>query len=287
MQTCIALDKPEARDNPWTPDGAMKPRTPVQGSPAPPLRRLLRSMATLEPVRVAYCTVCGLPPEFCEYNTEVPHPASTQDAPARPSGGSGAGKAEQALAALSLEGTGGASAGGSAGAELVRDGLRARLCPFADSLRARVPRPRAAQILRAQTRPRKAPKVAKSQPRSRRVVTPAQWLDVPRCLSHAGPTSTLFGCTRSQLTRSTLQVVIERATRNKRKCVTTVIGLDQFGVKLADASKKFGKKFACGASVTKDASNKEQIDVQARAACVCSCAFAASLALLQAGRLHG
>jgi density-regulated protein DRP1 len=82
-------------------------------------------------------------------------------------------------------------------------------------------------------------------------------------------------------------VVIERATRNKRKCVTTVIGLDQFGVKLADASKKFGKKFACGASVTKDASNKEQIDVQARAACVCSCAFAASLALLQAGRLHG
>jgi density-regulated protein DRP1 len=60
------------------------------------------------------------------------------------------------------------------------------------------------------------------------------------------------------------QVLIERATRNKRKCITTVIGLDLFGVKLADASKKFGKKFACGASVTKDASNKEQIDVQAR-----------------------
>ena len=60
-------------------------------------------------------------------------------------------------------------------------------------------------------------------------------------------------------------MTIERATRNKRKCVTTVIGLDAFGVKLADASKKFGKKFACGASVTKDASNKEQIDVQARA----------------------
>ena len=170
------LTSPKRATTPWTPDGARKPRTPVQGSPAPPLRRLLRSMATLEPVRVAYCTVCGLPPEFCEYNTEVPHPASTQDAPARPSGGSGAGKAEQGLAALSLEGTGGASAGGSAGAELVRDGLRARLCPFADSLRARVPRPRAAQILRAQTRPRKAPKVAKSQPRSRRVVTPPSGL---------------------------------------------------------------------------------------------------------------
>lgn len=61
-----------------------------------------------------------------------------------------------------------------------------------------------------------------------------------------------------------LQLLIERATRNKRKCITSVIGLDLFGVKLADASKKFGKKFACGASVTKDASNKEQIDVQAR-----------------------
>ena len=60
------------------------------------------------------------------------------------------------------------------------------------------------------------------------------------------------------------QVVVERATRNKRKCVTTIIGLDLFGVKLAEAAKKFGKKFACGASVTKDASNKEQIDVQAR-----------------------
>lgn len=30
----------------------------------------------------------------------------------------------------------------------------------------------------------------------------------------------------------------------------------------AAQAKKFGKRFACGASVTKDASNKEQIDVQ-------------------------
>jgi translation initiation factor 1 (eIF-1/SUI1) len=58
------------------------------------------------------------------------------------------------------------------------------------------------------------------------------------------------------------QIVVERATRNKRKCVTSVLGLELFGVKLAEAAKKFGKKFACGASVVKDASNKEQIDVQ-------------------------
>lgn len=51
--------------------------------------------------------------------------------------------------------------------------------------------------------------------------------------------------------------------RNKRKCVTTVRGLDLFGIKLGDAAKKFGKKFACGASVVKDASGKEEIDVQA------------------------
>jgi len=56
--------------------------------------------------------------------------------------------------------------------------------------------------------------------------------------------------------------VVERATRNKRKCITSVQGLELFGVKLAEAAKKFGKKFACGASVVKDASNKEQIDVQ-------------------------
>ena len=58
------------------------------------------------------------------------------------------------------------------------------------------------------------------------------------------------------------QLIIERAVRNKRKCVTTVKGLDLFGIKLADAAKKFGKKFACGSSVVKDASGKEEIDVQ-------------------------
>lgn len=60
------------------------------------------------------------------------------------------------------------------------------------------------------------------------------------------------------------QIVIERATRNKRKCVTTIRGLDLYGYKLAESAKKFGKKFACGSSVVKDATGKEEIDVQAR-----------------------
>lgn len=58
------------------------------------------------------------------------------------------------------------------------------------------------------------------------------------------------------------QIVLESHTRNRKKCVTTVTGLDSFGVKLADAAKLFGKKFACGASVVKDATGAQQIDMQ-------------------------
>ncbi|GBG74016.1 hypothetical protein CBR_g17727 [Chara braunii] len=57
-------------------------------------------------------------------------------------------------------------------------------------------------------------------------------------------------------------VVIEKIVRNKRKSVTVVKGLEMFGVKLSDAAKKFGKKFASGASVVKGPTDKEQIDVQ-------------------------
>lgn len=39
-------------------------------------------------------------------------------------------------------------------------------------------------------------------------------------------------------------------------------GLDDFGVKLSEASKLFGKKFASGASITKNPLDKEQIEVQ-------------------------
>lgn len=58
------------------------------------------------------------------------------------------------------------------------------------------------------------------------------------------------------------EVIIEKVTRNKRKCITSVKGLELFGVKLSDASKKLGKKFATGASVVKGPTEKEHIDVQ-------------------------
>eukprot|EP01112_Ceratiomyxa_fruticulosa_P008532 TRINITY_DN2212_c0_g1_i2.p1 TRINITY_DN2212_c0_g1~~TRINITY_DN2212_c0_g1_i2.p1 ORF type:complete len:188 (-),score=51.49 TRINITY_DN2212_c0_g1_i2:69-632(-) len=59
-----------------------------------------------------------------------------------------------------------------------------------------------------------------------------------------------------------LVVQICTSARNKRKFVTTVSGLEKFGIKLPDAAKLFGKKFACGASVVKDPTEKEEIDIQ-------------------------
>lgn len=58
-------------------------------------------------------------------------------------------------------------------------------------------------------------------------------------------------------------LVLELSSRGKKKSVTTISGLDLFGVKLPEASKLLGKKFACGASVTKTAeAGREQVEVQ-------------------------
>ena len=40
--------------------------------------------------------------------------------------------------------------------------------------------------------------------------------------------------------------------------ITNVVGLEKFDVDLKDASKMFGKKFACGCSVTKGATGKDE-----------------------------
>ena len=58
------------------------------------------------------------------------------------------------------------------------------------------------------------------------------------------------------------EIVVTRATRQRKKAITSVEGLDLFGVKLADAAKVCGKKYACGASVVQNASLREQIDIQ-------------------------
>jgi density-regulated protein len=58
------------------------------------------------------------------------------------------------------------------------------------------------------------------------------------------------------------EIVISLATRQRKKAITSVEGLDLFGVKLADAAKVFGKTYACGSSVVNNPSQKDQIDIQ-------------------------
>ena len=59
-----------------------------------------------------------------------------------------------------------------------------------------------------------------------------------------------------------LEILIERSVRNKRKCITSVTGLDLFGIKLPEAAKLLGKKFACGSSVVKHPTGVSQIETQ-------------------------
>nr|GAT55661.1 predicted protein [Mycena chlorophos] len=54
-------------------------------------------------------------------------------------------------------------------------------------------------------------------------------------------------------------VIIKRSERNKRKCITSVFGLEAFGIDLKKAAKQFASKFATGASVTKNAQGLEEI----------------------------
>ena len=52
--------------------------------------------------------------------------------------------------------------------------------------------------------------------------------------------------------------IIVLSSRPPRYCA----GLETFGVKLPEAAKLFGKKFASGASITKNPMEKDQIEVQ-------------------------
>ncbi|KAJ1808352.1 Translation machinery-associated protein 22, partial [Coemansia sp. RSA 2598] len=58
------------------------------------------------------------------------------------------------------------------------------------------------------------------------------------------------------------KVVIKRVERNKRKRVTTVTGLEVFGVDLKKTAKEFANHFACGGSVSKNPQGQDEIVVQ-------------------------
>jgi density-regulated protein DRP1 len=62
--------------------------------------------------------------------------------------------------------------------------------------------------------------------------------------------------------RASSKVLIKRIERNKRKYITCVQGLENFNYELKKIAKDFGKKFACGSSVTKIPGGGEEITVQ-------------------------
>ncbi|KAK6532978.1 Translation machinery-associated protein 22 [Arthrobotrys megalospora] len=57
-------------------------------------------------------------------------------------------------------------------------------------------------------------------------------------------------------------ITIKRVERTKRKYVTVVSGIEAFELVYKTVAKDFGKKFACGSSVTKSAAGTEEITVQ-------------------------
>ncbi|KAJ3102809.1 Cell death protease [Phlyctochytrium planicorne] len=58
------------------------------------------------------------------------------------------------------------------------------------------------------------------------------------------------------------KIEIKKSERAFKKSAVQVIGLQNYGVDLKQAAKLFGKKFACGASVTKSAAGADEIVIQ-------------------------
>jgi density-regulated protein DRP1 len=59
------------------------------------------------------------------------------------------------------------------------------------------------------------------------------------------------------------RVIISRVQRQKKKFITSVVGMETIpDVKLKDAAKVFGKKFASGASVSTNAAGDDEITIQ-------------------------
>eukprot|EP01096_Ripella_sp_DP13-Kostka_P016673 TRINITY_DN8208_c0_g1_i1.p1 TRINITY_DN8208_c0_g1~~TRINITY_DN8208_c0_g1_i1.p1 ORF type:complete len:250 (-),score=128.37 TRINITY_DN8208_c0_g1_i1:62-811(-) len=56
------------------------------------------------------------------------------------------------------------------------------------------------------------------------------------------------------------QIIITRNQRNRRKCVTEVVGMELYGIKAKEVTKLFANKFA--ASAAKKKGKTDQIDVQ-------------------------
>jgi len=67
---------------------------------------------------------------------------------------------------------------------------------------------------------------------------------------------------REAAKKASSRITLKRVERTKRKHVIIVTGLEAFGLDLKKVAKDFGKKFACGSSVTKSATGLDEIVVQ-------------------------
>lgn len=67
---------------------------------------------------------------------------------------------------------------------------------------------------------------------------------------------------REAIKKASSRIILKRVERAKRKHVIVVTGLETFGLDLKKVAKDFGKKFACGSSVTKSAAGQDEIVVQ-------------------------
>ncbi|KAK6944818.1 SUI1 domain [Dillenia turbinata] len=192
-----------------------------------------------EPVRVLYCGVCSLPAEYCEFGTDFEkckpwllqhasdlYPDLLKDANAK----------EADKLSDKLQSTGFASVSTGAGGST--DAAAPSVVLSWESLKKKKWEEMTV-IGYARSRLEKigAPSVSKEEEVKRLPGGKIKKKEKP-------------------------EVIIEKVVRNRRKCITTVKGLDLFGIKLGDASKKLGKKFATGASVVKGPTEKDQIDVQ-------------------------
>ncbi|KAJ9100007.1 Translation machinery-associated protein 22 [Naganishia cerealis] len=62
--------------------------------------------------------------------------------------------------------------------------------------------------------------------------------------------------------KAAAKITIKRESRNKRKHITSIHGLDAFGVDLKKAAKFLAQKFATGASVSKNPQGFDEIVIQ-------------------------
>ena len=139
------------------------------------------------PLQVAYCPVCSMPTEYCEF------------------------------------------------------GPTPEVCIAHDPERAAA---KAAEVAAASPSTNAAPQAASS--------APAPAAAAPK--KNAGP----------KKKGSAAQVVLTVTSRNKRKFVTSVSGLEAVNpaLKLSEMAKIFSKTFSCGSSVVENAEGKDEIDVQ-------------------------